>query len=402
MADNKNWGPTPVSDAPLPATKAGDRRTCRARTARRSSCRTERVKRSRAAGLYRGMRNKVILIALGSLLATSRSSDAKQCLRDDGMPRWTNSISQCDVASTFCSFGSPVPLTQGQLRILFATRFADTPALACKQLVAKANLGSVTQAQRDLWRLVYSSTPGIFQCTYDVNGDGKVGGIVQIGGRWFVGPTPEIYGDFSSYHPTIVAVDTPTESMCDRIPNGPNKDDVSFGNDLVGPGREFSPTQRDLVKEQTAQGFEGIYRSQAFYLGIDAIEQLDDLAPPSQWWGRPEVDHIIPRVDIQGCACGPNSPANALVISASLNRQMSNFSQHPKRLALLDIYTLAPIAPASTDANIQPSEVGDDLDPDLAAEEADTMAGGCSAGGGSLSMSVILLGLALRTRRTRR
>jgi hypothetical protein len=44
---------------------------------------------------------------------------------------------------------------------------------------------------------------------------------------------------------------------------------------------------------------------------------------------RPQVDHIIPRKDIKGCDCGSNSFKNALLISAQLNNQMSNYCGDP-------------------------------------------------------------------------
>jgi MYXO-CTERM domain-containing protein len=39
-----------------------------------------------------------------------------------------------------------------------------------------------------------------------------------------------------------------------------------------------------------------------------------------------QIDHIIPRVDSQGCLCGDVTPNNAAVISLELNQTMSNIS----------------------------------------------------------------------------
>ncbi len=54
---------------------------------------------------------------------------------------------------------------------------------------------------------------------------------------------------------------------------------------------------------------------------------------------RPQVDHIIPRVDIKGCECGPNSVANAAVISGKLNEANSNYCDTESKLAMFDEWT---------------------------------------------------------------
>src|SRR5206468_11867247 len=53
---------------------------------------------------------------------------------------------------------------------------------------------------------------------------------------------------------------------------------------------------------------------------------------------RGEVDHLIPRVDKRGCACGSTAPENALVISGKLNRKMSNRMNDSDRIKLLQTW----------------------------------------------------------------
>jgi hypothetical protein len=41
-------------------------------------------------------------------------------------------------------------------------------------------------------------------------------------------------------------------------------------------------------------------------------------------WDSNQIHHVLPRNDRRGCACGTNSMSNAVVISRSLNRHLSN------------------------------------------------------------------------------
>jgi hypothetical protein len=59
---------------------------------------------------------------------------------------------------------------------------------------------------------------------------------------------------------------------------------------------------------------------------------------------RPEIHHIVPRIDSKGCACGANSYKNALVISHKLNNAMSNNANHPALQAILTKFSIAPTA----------------------------------------------------------
>lgn len=107
-----------------------------------------------------------------------------------------------------------------------------------------------------------------------------------------------------------------------------------------------------------------------------------------------QIDHIIPRIDKYGCGCGPNSPANALVISARLNGEMSNNTEHWARYELLQEHTLDPVAG-------KPTRPGD-AEPVLDGPDDDHELGGCSTGGGAGGLVGFgVLGLAWSRRRRR-
>jgi hypothetical protein len=49
-----------------------------------------------------------------------------------------------------------------------------------------------------------------------------------------------------------------------------------------------------------------------------------------------EIHHVIPKKDRQGCACGKNSMANAVVISRQLNRYFLNFKRPADEVATVN------------------------------------------------------------------
>lgn len=124
-----------------------------------------------------------------------------------------------------------------------------------------------------------------------------------------------------------------------------------------------------------------------------------------------EVDHIIPRVDVHGCACGSNSSKNAQLISRRLNNWLSN-DCNPKRpagrarLKIIDGYNKGNLP-------LPPPMISDG--PGSASENSPTRfppddiqaAPGCSSAGessrGSLSgvFSLIVLGVLPLVRRRR-
>jgi hypothetical protein len=113
-----------------------------------------------------------------------------------------------------------------------------------------------------------------------------------------------------------------------RRPNQLKNERFRFASDL------FRPEAKELRKFETellGEAFEGALDNEPF----DG-ERGDD---------APEVDHIIPRVDKYGCPCGSNSSRNAHIISAKLNRELSNNCSDPRRIAIIKHYAVAPGPP---------------------------------------------------------
>jgi hypothetical protein len=183
----------------------------------------------------------------------------------------------------------------------------------------------------------------------------------------------------------------PRESCCEANVEGPHTDlidqigDTWFeqpGGDLTevferAPVRGGSFTSRELDDGVVKYAPQIVrIRNRNAIPPLENADYLSDLLRPEakslrkfeffggqlsnlEWYRSyrgPQVDHIIPRVDKNGCPCGSNSFKNAQVISAKLNRQLSNSCSDPRRRAMIDFYTkpLSPpaTAPAATSTNM--------------------------------------------------
>lgn len=97
---------------------------------------------------------------------------------------------------------------------------------------------------------------------------------------------------------------------------------------LYSPQGEPYLGQTTRVRAENAIGT--VFRSDLNNGYRGSLDYWSTLDPTSfDWRRRPQVDHIIPRKDIKGCDCGANSFKNALLISAQLNNEMSNFCGNP-------------------------------------------------------------------------
>ena len=205
----------------------------------------------------------------------------------------------------------------------------------------------------------------------------------------------------SGYGFTIWRVTPELDPCCSRIPNGPYTDLEIENPNLFAfepeAGKPFSWETKDLVLEENNDRAVFLhnlgatdFRSDArdLLLGIPlppntvaeelilfslwndlgALDRYDTagdpdyyVPPPPQYQTDPahraSIDHIIPRLDSHGCACGDNSVRNAQVISVRLNSSMQNAcgeladpalvlpngdTGDPRRQAIVDAYTLAP------------------------------------------------------------
>jgi hypothetical protein len=132
--------------------------------------------------------------------------------------------------------------------------------------------------------------------------------------------------------------------------------------------------------------------------------------------GAVQIDHIIPRVDIQGCECGTNGIENTLVISAGLNGQTSNLIEHDARQAILHRWTnYTPDTPPPSDVCagdsdrlcsgtpdlVETGEASIDESSGAALDENRAEVGGCSTTSGSGALLGLALLLVPRRRRAR-
>jgi hypothetical protein len=172
------------------------------------------------------------------------------------------------------------------------------------------------------------------------------------------------------------------EPCCKRTPQGPNSPlspDGTYAQALNPdgsvygvlyqppfPGRQYStldvvfngttyPSQVKRVRAYNKSRFMGpaasdIWYSDLYYLGDPAMVALENpncggnLSTNTVWECTPQVHHMVPRVDENGCDCGANSGENALLISAKLNSEMSNDCRNPKMIAILDKWAPLPVA----------------------------------------------------------
>ncbi len=100
---------------------------------------------------------------------------------------------------------------------------------------------------------------------------------------------------------------------------------------LIRAGNRLKGTTYQYASDLLRPGAEELLKFEYFQGSLD-----------NRPWRRypygPQVDHIVPRVDKNGCPCGTNSSKNAHVISAQLNAEMGNNCEDPRRKAIIDYY----------------------------------------------------------------
>ena len=343
----------------------------------------------------------VSIVSLGVAALGVRTVSA-QCTR------WQNNLSHCEVSSAFCASPAPTP-TDGQLQYYNNWRYGDDPAQVCERWAKKTSdnpngyIGRSTPTGSD------PSETYQTRCYLDENNNGS-------------------WQDNEKSTLAEKRTDIVRESCCELTPWGPHRDVTpnvwySFGqlpNSLIqsnapADGLEFTSythtllpaSQRVRLLERVdidpAPGLSGAYLSDMFRprpFDLSKYEYCGGALDDDGGLCHAHVDHIIPRKDISGCDCGPNSYANALVISARLNREMSNRCSNPKRLAILEKYTFegqyGPIQPYAA-----PASSIDECEPDdqECHDAVLTGEGGCSAASGGLGFAFGLGVLAFARRR---
>lgn len=253
--------------------------------------------------------NQLISIVLLAVVAMAAPADA-ECRK------WAADLNVCDVVPSSCLPGAP-PWTFSQERYYYTKEFHDDPLEAC---IAS-------------WS--YHVTAKNFEKKIVPIDENSVGCYVKWFGQW---PTT---------HDNIIWLDViQREACCERTPNGPYKDFGTTGID----GGSFSTFKRNKIKYTNEMKNGGTLWSDAHDLIANEFGALIYQLAPWEWendilyrlMGSPDaanVDHIIPRKDKFGCDCGPNSYANALVISWKLNVSLTNNCQDPRRQMIHDVYT---------------------------------------------------------------
>ncbi len=357
------------------------------------------------------MQIKPIVLAFGSLLAVPQTSSAKQCVNppnaiNAGQPRWRNDLFPSEVSSAYLDDKSN--MTFGQLSYYYRQVYADTALEACMKLVKYHFKGNQNQIDTAIATQIDATQ---YHCTYDYNNDGYVYGTPTSPPK-----PPRAWDDYAQNHP-IVYTAGQTEPMCDRIPNGPYTTDDP-ATKVGTPGGSFTNTKQRTELKQANNGTANFWKSNVYVPTLapegttppvsvtkDYYPLVYPLSSLNSYPSSYQIDHIIPRVDLYGCACGPNSKANALFESAKLNGEMSNNSQHPTRVYLLDKWTKVSIAAKESDENgaeAEPlDENGAEAEPlDESVDEIGEIGGGCSTGGGSGGgLALLGLGLAFAMRR---
>jgi hypothetical protein len=321
---------------------------------------------------------------------------------DPQCARWHNNLDACDgiVDASVCD-NPQSTWTRGQLGSYYNWIFSSTAEKACRKQIMKLHPG-----EEDL-ALAVEVYPDWYYCYLDYDRDGSVfpnefGDDLDGDG---IDDVDE--GGVSS----VMLEDVTREPECELTPKGPYESLGTKG----ARGGSFSDANRRAIYDRNTTQHRGLLRSDAGpaasqQTGIGDVDQLS----LSRWYYPPynddaeidepyqlpttlttsaQVDHIIPRIDIHGCACGTNAPSNAAVISGQLNRKMSNNLRDPDRIKMLQALVPGYVPPAGLEPESQPVD-----DHEIVNET-----GGCSTGD-ALGLGLLpLFGivLACRSRRGR-
>jgi MYXO-CTERM domain-containing protein len=217
--------------------------------------------------------------------------------------------------------------------------------------------------------------------------------------------------------------DIPKDTCCSRVPNGPYTGVANAPGTSTGGGFEKEHRKRILAEGHQYNGSTvasdakrlgledpgavgGLLRiTKETMLAIDDPELPPVLTPPILFPTRPNdvanIDHIIPRIDSNGCPCGSNDSSNALIISAELNTSMGRSCLDPRRAKILNKLTTPGTTLASFSEEETPSAEDVVVDP-FSGAKAEVATGGCSTStGGGAGGLLVALGAVLGMRRKR-
>ena len=191
-----------------------------------------------------------------------------------------------------------------------------TPKEACDTAVAAHFTNDVGAKGK----ITPTMDPTIFRCDEDYNGQIYTWGTVDS---------------------------TPAQAHCYEVMAGPYSGE-DIGGAAVYPGFEYSPNQRIKIKDANEKKCRRKLGSDLASPDVQKIllSWVGETEPcgslkqdPFHPDCNPEVHHVIPKRDANGCGCGANSANNALVVSKFINQKMSN---KPPPQALIDFINNMP------------------------------------------------------------
>lgn len=339
---------------------------------------------------------KVFLTAFLSLVAVQHAYA-------DTCKRWVNDIDPCAgiVKYPECA-GSPTYWTPNQWINYKNWNYSGTPEDACRKVVQKEiDPDSPTEVER--------VDDDYYYCYWDWDEDGDVDSVDKSGGR------RAVHRD-----------DIQKDQCCSRVPN--KSTSLALGtrvppyskvadDGFVSHDGQFSPEHRTRILKAnpgyTVTSTETTVTSDAKYAGVSdpgaangplrvtrtttasPDDPLDSAAPPTLFPSTSDtanVDHMIPRVDSNGCSCGSNTSDNALVISAALNTKMGRNCLDPNRVAILETFTHLPATARAVAPMSEPEVVTPSIELDS----------GCSTGTGQAGGLLLVLGCMLGIGRARK
>jgi hypothetical protein len=272
------------------------------------------VKRASGRGLYRDMRNKLLLVIAATLpLASPAHADPPQC------GRWQIATA-LDTQLVTGNLAEPdYPLDPFKQETANNIRYSGSSYETCKKYVNTFYPGKKWKRWPIYANNVTDDSPGAvvlphFQayCVWDSQEPGERGyGVID----W--DDSREIVSVNNNVQP---------DPHCYCTVNNPKYAGLVWDGALtpyeaqrVLQGNAFPKSLREDILAKNAVN--GILHSDAPFEDFEPL-QTDFPDHPD----AAQIDHIIPRTDSKGCLCGGREPANAAVISRYINGQMSNKS----------------------------------------------------------------------------
>lgn len=298
-----------------------------------------------------------IVLVLASFAAPrAAAADPPTCRR------WHNQLTACAALGLPPDCAAPVGV---QKELVNAQLYSSTALKNCKQLITK--LGSTLynytpgetikactfgsgNACQELYETPFNppADGAHAYCLYDANNDGSID-----------------YNDvsLSGGHLIYYELVTP-EPHCFCTAKGPYdglkwavERESPWAIEIASIRRAFPRGLKTAVLAQNKMTNGGIYKSDAILANSTASFDPEPILQKDNIYDADaaEIDHIIPRVDSQGCLCGEVTPNNAAVISRQLNASMSNISPlyNADRAKMFAKYVTCPNAAAAKYQGVQ-------------------------------------------------